>query len=849
LSRVAERLTCTQESPPGADDTGRAVSSNAGPDRPSHARVRQNASDFEHCTKRTVRAQWAAEVPMLRLRLRLLLAAWIVFVPITGAAGQGRPNSTDPSTSTFTLRGFVLDATRAPVAGARVSVAASSSRPSRSTLTDQHGEFAVSLPAGRYLVTVTGGGFGTVARQVEIPESDSVPREFLLAVAGVRESVSVSAPAGGYGASAIASATRTETPLLDVPQSITVVTKELMRDQLMLKLADVVRYMPGVTAHQGENNRDQVVLRGNNSSADFFLDGVRDDVQYYRDLYNLDRVEALKGPNAMIFGRGGGGGVINRVSKEAVFEPLREFAVTGGSFGTRRITADVGQPLGSRLAVRVNAVYENSGSFRHGVSLERHGVNPTFTVAASARTQLTVAYEHFRDNRAADRGIPSFQGRPAGLDVATYFGNPQDSDVKARVDRVSARIVHRAGTATISNRTVVGGYERSYQNYVPGAVSPDKATVLLTAYNNDTRRLNVFSQTDVTLPVVTGPLRHTVLAGAEVGRQFTDNIRNTGYFDNVRTSILVPYDSPTTATPVAFRQSATDPDNHLRTTVAAAYAQDQVDLARTVQLLAGIRIDSFTLDYHNNRTGDDLGRSDRLVSPRLGVVIKPMVRLSVYGSYTVSYLPSAGDQFSSLTTITEQVKPEKFGNYEVGAKWDLRPQLSFTFAAYRLDRTNTRATDPNDPTRIVQTGSQRTEGCELGISGRVNAAWQIAGGYAYQDATVTSATTAAARGAAVAQVPRHTLSLWNSYQLHRRFGMGLGIVRRAAMFAAIDNAVTLPGYTEVDAAAFVPLAKRARLQVNIENLFDRTYYANADGNNNISPGSPRAIRLAVTTKF
>ena len=183
-------------------------------------------------------------------------------------------------------------------------------------------------------------------------------------------------------------------------------------------------------------------------------------------------------------------------------------------------------------------------------------------------------------------------------------------------------------------------------------------------------------------------------------------------------------------------------------------------------------------------------------------MVKPFETASIYGSYSLSYLPSSGDQFSSLTAITQQMKPERFTNYEVGAKWDATPELSLTTAVYRLDRTNTRATDPADPTRIVQTGGQRTNGYELGINGTLTRAWKIAGGYARQNAFVTSVTTAARAGAQVGQVPHHTFSLWNNYQLLAKLGTGLGVVRRSDMFASIDDTVTLPGYTRADAAIF-----------------------------------------------
>jgi catecholate siderophore receptor len=230
-------------------------------------------------------------------------------------------------------------------------------------------------------------------------------------------------------------------------------------------------------------------------------------------------------------------------------------------------------------------------------------------------------------------------------------------------------------------------------------------------------------------------------------------------------------------------------------------------------------------------------------------VLKPLTSVSLYSSYGVSWLPSSGDQFSSLTTVTEQVKPEKFTNYEVGAKWDAGRGLSLTAALYRLDRTNTRSTDPNDPTRIVQTGSQRTNGFEVGVAGSISCAWNIAGGYSYQDAFISSATATARAGAQVAQVPHHTFSLWNNYQILPRLGAGLGLLNRSAMFAAIDNTVTLPGYTRADAAVFFRLTEKMRLQANIENLFGTRYYLNADSNMNISPGSSRAVRIGLIARF
>jgi len=776
----------------------------------------------------------------LRLNLTAGVVGALLLISCIGssAAAQAQRNR---------LKGRVLDQMRAAIAGARITVVRGG-QPAASILSDGNGEFLLPLDPGAYVVTVSSDGFADATRTVTLGRSSDETADFILQVAGFTDAVNVTATAG-YEVGVISTATKTPTPLRDVPQSVSVVTSRLIRDQLMESISDVVRYVPGITAHQGENNRDQVVIRGNSSSADFYVNGVRDDVQYYRDLYNVERIEALKGPNGMMFGRGGGGGVINRVTKQASFMRTGETALQAGSFGNRRFHVDLNQPLTTATAVRLNGVFEDSASFRSDVSLQRYGISPSATIQASSRTKLTFEYEHFHDARVADRGITSFRGRPADIGVSTFYGNAADSHVRADVDLASAAIEHRAGGFLIRNRTILGHYDRWYQNYVPGAVADDKSRVALSAYNNATGRLNAFNQTDVTRTATTGRVRHTLLAGAEIGRQLTENFRNTGYFDGVATAVSVPYSNPVISTPVIYRQSATDADNHVRTNLGAAYAQDQAEVSRFVQVIGGVRLDRFDLQYHNNRNGDTLRRVDHLVSPRAGLVIKPIVPLSIYGSYALSYLPSSGDQFSSLTTITQQVKPERFANYEVGAKWDANQNLSMTTALYRLDRTNTRSTDPNDPTRIVQTGSQRTNGYEVGLNGNLTSAWKVAGGYAYQNATVIRATTAARSGAQVGQVPHHTLSLWNNYQVLPRLGTAIGIVRRSDMFAAIDNTVTLPGYTRADAALYFSLTDRTRLQMNVENLFNRTYYTNADSNTNISPGSPRALRVALVAGF
>ncbi len=652
-------------------------------------------------------------------------------------------------------------------------------------------------------------------------------------------------------------ATKTDTLLLDTPQAVTVISKELMRDQAMQSMADVVRYVPGIVTAQGEGNRDTAVFRGNSSTGDFYVDGIRDDVQYYRDFYNIDSVEALKGSNAMIFGRGGSGGVINRVTKQAEWRSIREASLTLGSWNNRRVTADVGQVISENAALRVSAMVEDSDSYRQQVNLQRSGINPTLALRVGENTSVVLGYEHFKDERTADRGIPSFQAKPFSTDSSTFFGNPDLSQTWSKADAFSALIEHDFGQGwTLRNRTRYASYDKFYQNVFPGAVNVAGTMVALSAYNNATQRDNFFNQTDLMTTMNIGGIRHKLVAGLEIGQQETDNFRNTGYFSSVApnaTSISVPVSSPTinsSNATVTFRQSATDANNHSKADIVSVYLQDQIEIAPQWQAIIGVRYDHFSVDFTNNRTLENIQVTDTPVSPRAGLVYKPLPEMSLYASYSLAYAPRAGDQLSSLTASNKAFDPEQFKNLELGAKWDIRPDLTAGAAVYQLDRSNVAIADPLDVTKTILVDGQRSKGVELGISGKITGDWSIMGGYAYQDAKITKTQTATIKaGARLAQVPAHSASLWNRYNFTPAWGAGLGLVYRGAIFPSTDNTVVLPGFTRIDAALYYVINKNLNLQVNVENLLDKNYYASANSNNNITPGSPRGVRLGLNAKF
>jgi catecholate siderophore receptor len=648
-------------------------------------------------------------------------------------------------------------------------------------------------------------------------------------------------------------ATKTDTLLRDTPQAITVVTKELIKDQAMQSMADAIRYVPGVVTAQGEGNRDTAVFRGNSSTSDFFVDGVRDDVQYYRDFYNIESVEALKGSNAMIFGRGGSGGIINRVTKQAQWSPVREASITVGSWSNRRATADVGQAIDQNMAFRVTGMLENSDSYRKGVNIKRSGINPTFAIRAGQDTSIVLGYEHVKDDRIADRGIPSYQGKALNVDSSVFFGNAALSPSSSRADAFTAVIDHDLGNGyTLRNRTRYADYDKFYQNVFPGAVNSAATSVSISAYNNATQRKNLFNQTDLTFDIQSGAIKHKILTGLELGQQTTDNVRNTGYFPSVSataTSVSVPLSNPYTNN-VVFRASATDANNHGVATTVGVYAQDQIAFSPEWQAIVGLRYDRFGIDFTNNRNGEKIENTDTPVSPRAGLIYKPMTDMSLYASYSLAFAPRAGEQLSSLTASNKAFDPEQFKNLELGVKWDVSRDLSLSAAVYQLDRSNVVITDPTDSTKSILIDGQRSKGLELAVNGKLAANWSIMGGYAYQDAKITRTLNATAKaGAILAQVPTHSASLWNRYDVNSQWGFAAGVVYRSAIYPSTDNTVKLPGFTRIDAALFYAWDKNIQVQLNVENLADKNYYASAHNNNNITPGSPRALKLGVSFKY
>ena len=655
----------------------------------------------------------------------------------------------------------------------------------------------------------------------------------------------------GYVAQDIVTATKTDTPILDVPQTIHVVTREQLDDQAQYSLGEVLRYVPGTTVGQGEGNRDQITLRGQNTSADFFLDGVRDDVQYYRGLYNVERVEVLKGPYALIFGRGGGGGIINRVQKTPIAdETFGAARASINSFGGWDLSADLNAPLGDNAAVRLNATYEKMESDRAFVDGSRYAWNPYLAVDLSEDWKLGLSYEYVHDDRVPDRGVPSIPTVAGQLNAPVsgynrlFFGIPGINRTTLEAHIAKLRLDGQlADNLKFTSTLLYGDYDKLYVNVYANSAVTAANTVTLDAYSDPTKRKNLIGQANLIWDIETGALEHKLLFGVEYGDQKTRNRRFNRTFSPGTTFNLNTPVYPTVTFTTPSRDTVSDVE------FFSAYVQNQIGIGEHFDIVVGLRYDHFEIDGIDFIPAIDrlFARSDDKISPRFGLIWKPQENVSIYSSFSRSFLPRSGDQFVSLTTTQENLAPEKFTNYELGAKWDILPNLNVTAALFQLDRSNATTPDPANPLTSINVGKTRTKGLELALTGRVLSDWQVSAGYTYQDGALRGNESVR-----LAQLPKHQFSLWNRYDVSDALGAGLGVIHQSSQFAAIrtsDTTTKLPSFTRVDAALFYDVSENVQLQVNVENLFDTDYFADAHNNNNITPGAPINGRMTVRVKF
>ncbi len=652
-------------------------------------------------------------------------------------------------------------------------------------------------------------------------------------------------------------AVKTPTPIINVPQSLSIIDSEQISRQAFANLGDVLRYTPGLSISQGEGHRDSIIIRGNQSTADFFLDGLRDDVQYYRPLYNLSQIEILRGSNALLFGRGGVGGVVNRVTKRPEFnESFTGYAVSVDTFGAHSISGDANIAVGEDASFRVNAMYEGMNNHRDFFDGERFAVNPTFAFMATPDTEVLLSYEYLNDDRTVDRGVPSVTvadgpDRPLEGYDNSFFGSADGNLTTLEAHIARARVDHTFSDSLRGNFTVqYANYDKLYQNIYAAdfdnTVTPSQIT--LDGYQDATQRRNLILQTNLISEFETGPVGHTILFGAEYGDQETANSRNDNYFtDSADDQIIIDFTDPLVIPEFAFSTPVRDRRSDVR--FVSIYLQDQIDLTNWLKVVGGVRYDRFEIDVDDIVGSSRFSRTDSEFTPRLGAILKPADDVSFYFSYSKTFLPRSGDQFLSLDLDSQSTRPQFTTNKEAGVKWDITPDLSFTAALFDLDRQSFTSVDPEAPEQLIIIEGSETKGVEFQLTGDVTENWFVTAGYSYMDGSVERVDGSGNDGAKPRQTPENMFSVWNIFQATQKLGLGLGATYQDSYFVTEDNSVEVPDFIRVDAAVYYDVSDKLRLQVNIENLFDEDYFPDAHNNNNISTGKPLSARFAISGRL
>lgn len=684
-------------------------------------------------------------------------------------------------------------------------------------------------------------GYAIVLASVNLKAED-------LGLAGI----DVTAPKGVYKSSYSSSATKTNTNIMDLPQTITIINQQQLNDQQITDMSKSVTYSPGIDVDQGEGNRDAFIIRGNKTSADLYLDGIKDDAEYYRDLYNIDQVDILMGANGILFGKGGSGGVINRVSKQATFDNTNNMTIQLGSFDSKRSTLDVNRKISDRLAARLNVMAEKGDSFVPGVNYEKQGINPVFTFLVDDQTTVRFGREFYHDQRTGYRGVPSKNGRPYNGNRSQYYGNSSMSPNEVTVNSTFIALEHNfSDYLNLKNTTRYTDYDKYYSNiYANSSVQSDSVT--LSAYYDNTQRQNFFNQTDVTWNFDTADISHTLLTGMEIGTQDNRRYRLTD------TDQVVSIHNPTGS---AWNYGTYNRDKRTNISYRSVYAQDQIKFNDQHQIVIGFRHDDYETDFNlvaenSALVGDKFKINDRMISTRLGYIYNPSPEVSYYLSYSNSFQPRNGDQLDAISSSNANEDPEKFINYEIGTKWQINSKLFATVAIYQLNRERMQITDPNDSLNKIIVDGQRSRGVEISINGRLTDNYSIVGGWSFIDAEITkdqgSGSSLISAGTSLGNVAKNNFSLWNKYEFNSHWSFALGAIGRGNMYAATptsSSSVNLPGWVRFDAATYLKIDNKTRLQLNIENIFDKTYYSSAHNVNNIMVGMPLNARLTLMHDF
>ena len=662
----------------------------------------------------------------------------------------------------------------------------------------------------------------------------------------------------------LSSGLKSSLPISSIPQSISVMGSDQMKAQGMKSIGDVLDFTPGVINSQGEGHRDAPIIRGVRTTQDLYRNGVRDDVQYYRPLYNVERVEVLRGPNALLSGFGGAYGMINRVTKSGVVG--EDFTTLGASidtFGEHSVQLDKNMQLDDKTALRVNIFGENLSNHRDYYYGEGFGINPTLTYDLGDGDSLKISYEYLDQERFIDRGIPTdASGNPVEAYSDIVFGDSSENFSTHEANIIDLVYEHEISDS-LTGRFAGShsDHDKLYQNfYVPnsyaggdGYLDGNTSTVALDGYKDTTQRKTSTLSYQIDGEFEFGSIVHNIIAGIEYLEVSNDNDRYNAVWDpnNNGDSDTAIFAISTLASnglhggsgegntsTVTNTYSSLNDRTFADIDVLSFYLSDEIALMDSLDLVLGVRFDSIDFDVVDADDGSDtLNDSEDTVSPRVGLIFDATEALAFYASYSESFTPKAGDQYAKLDSNADKVDPDTFENTEIGLRFDLPMGLSLSAAYFEIEKNAPNYVDAT--TTTMETSD--ISGFELALIGTLTDNWFLSAAYTNLDAETD--------GTRLRETPESVFSIFNNYLVNDRLALSLGILHQDESHITNGSTAMLPDYTRVDVGASYLLSENTRVQLNVENVTDEVYFPHVHGTHQASVGAPINAMLSITSSF